>query len=77
MIPSLVEALRAKYFPMHYDFRMRYVQYELPMETVRKLERLCFVSNMEDLQRKYLEARSWFLETRAGEKENEKLIGTT
>ncbi len=74
MIPSLVEALRAKYFPMHYDFRMRYVQYELPKDTVRRLERLCFVSNMEDLQRKYLEARSWFLETRA---EEGKLIKAT
>ena len=53
---------------MHYDFRMRYVQYELPKEVVKRLERLCFVSDGEDLQGKYLEARSWFLETRAEEK---------
>ena len=65
MVPSLVEALRSRYFPMHYDFRMRYVQYELPKDVVKRLERLCFVSEIEDLQRKYLEARSWFLETRA------------
>jgi len=65
VVPSLVEALRAKYHPLHYDFRMRYVQYELPTVVVRRLERLCFVSNMQDLQEKYLEACKWFNELRA------------
>ncbi|HEV2118540.1 MAG TPA: hypothetical protein VGS11_00295 [Candidatus Bathyarchaeia archaeon] len=60
VIASLVEALRIKYCPAHYDFKMRYIHYELPPRTVRKLENLCFVRGRDDLQRKYLEAVQWF-----------------
>jgi len=59
----LVEALRIKHNPMHYDFKMRYVHYELPPEVVERLVNLHFVKNMEDLQEKYREAKEWFLKT--------------
>lgn len=62
-LASLVEALRAKYNPFHFDFRMRYVHYELPEATVNKLQDLYFVRNMDDLQEKYRKASQWFLET--------------
>jgi predicted nucleotidyltransferase len=39
-IQLLVEALRIKHNPVHYEFKMRYVHYELPSETVEKLELL-------------------------------------
>jgi len=51
VIASLVEALRIKYFPAHYDFRMRYIQYELPPEIVKRLEDLCFVSDKKDFRK--------------------------
>ena len=60
VVASLVEALRIKYYPAHYDFRMRYVQYELPFEIVERLGNLCFVNGKEDLQKKYLQALKWF-----------------
>jgi len=45
---------------VHYDFRMRYVHYELPENVVQKLQDLYFVNNTEDLQKKYREAVEWF-----------------
>lgn len=62
IIPSLVEFLRAKYNPTHYDFRMRYVHYELPATVIKRLEDLCFVNGLEDLQRRYREALHWLNE---------------
>ena len=48
----LVEALRIKHNPVHYDFKMRYVYYELPPEVVERLVNLHFVKNMERIFRK-------------------------
>lgn len=62
-LASLVEALRIKHKPLHHDFRMRYVYYELPAETVKKLEHLYFIKDKEDLQEKYGEATRWFKKT--------------
>ena len=62
-LAALVEALRIKHNPIHYDFRMRYVHYELPPEIIRRLEKLYFVENTKDLQEKYDEATKWFQET--------------
>lgn len=62
IIPSLVQALRAKHTPMHYNFRMRYIHYELPKDAVRKLEALCFVSGLKDLESKNASAIRWFNE---------------
>jgi hypothetical protein len=62
VIPSLVQALRLKYSPMHYDFRMRYVHYDLPSDVVERLERLSFVSGKKDLETKHPRAIKWFNE---------------
>jgi len=64
-LAALVEALRIKHNPIHHDFRMRYVHYELSPETIRKLENLYFVKNQKDLQEKYHKATKWFQETMA------------
>jgi len=75
-IALLTEALRIKHNPIHYDFKTRYVHYELPPETVKKLQRLCFVKNAKDLQKKYDQATKWFSKTlpEIDEKEIEKLV---
>ena len=62
VLQSLVEALRMRYGPRHYDFRMRYVYRELPQDVVRRLERLAFVKDPDDLAKKYTEAVAWFHE---------------
>jgi hypothetical protein len=60
---SLVEALRIKYTPFHYDFKTRYVHHELPKHLVKKLEQLTFVRDAKELQVKYDEATRLFHET--------------
>jgi predicted nucleotidyltransferase len=62
-LASLVEALRIRYKPIHHDFRMRYVHYELPPKTIKKLENLYFIKDAKDLQEKYYKATEWFQET--------------
>ena len=62
-LTALVEALRIMYNPIHHDFRMRYVHYELPPEAIKKLEDLYFVKNARDLQGKFDKATKWFQET--------------
>ncbi len=63
ILGGLVEALRIKHNPVHYNFRMRYIHYELPPEIVERLERLSFVKDEDDLQEKYREATAWFKDT--------------
>jgi hypothetical protein len=76
-LATLVEALRIKHNPIHYNFRMEYVHYELPSEVIEKLERLFFVKNAKDLKEKYSEASAWFCKTlkEIDQKEIERLIG--
>jgi predicted nucleotidyltransferase len=62
VLQSLVEALRMRYGPRHYDFRMRYVYRELPADVVRRLEHLAFVKDTKDLEGKCREAAAWFRE---------------
>jgi len=59
---SVVDALRIRHSPFHHDFKTRYIQYELPTEMTRKLERLYYVRDAKDLKQKYLEASRWFKE---------------
>jgi hypothetical protein len=61
-LASLVEALRITYNPLHHDFKMRYIHYELPSEVIKKLKRLYFVESEKELQEKYHEATKWFQE---------------
>jgi hypothetical protein len=59
----LVEVLRMKYNPIHYDFYSRYLYYELPIDVVRKLEPLFFVADRDDLRCKRDDAERLFTET--------------
>jgi predicted nucleotidyltransferase len=61
-LASLVEVLRIKHNPLHHDFKMRYVYYELPKGIVQKLTNLSFIKDEKDLQEKYDEASRWFQE---------------
>jgi hypothetical protein len=77
-LAGLVEVLRIKHNPIHYNFKMEYVHYELPSETIKKLEHLYFVKDAKDLQEKYREAIKWFHKAmqEIDQKEIERLIGT-
>lgn len=55
----MVEALRIRHNPVHYNFKMHYIHYELPPKTIMKLENLCFVKDEKDLQEKCHEATKW------------------
>jgi len=77
-LAALVEALRIKHNPIHYNFRMEYIYYELPFETIKDLEHLYFVRDEKDLQKKYHEAIKWFVKTmhEIDPKEVERLVRT-
>ena len=62
-LSTLLEALRIKYNPIHFDFKMRYVHYELPPDVLKRLEKLYFVRSPAELEDKYREASRWFAET--------------
>jgi hypothetical protein len=77
-LASLVEALRIKHNPIHYNFKMEYLHYELPSEVIKKLGDLYFVKDAKNLQEKYHEANKWFDKTMRdiNQKEIERLIKT-
>ena len=56
----LVEMLRIKYDPYRYDFRTRYLYYNFPEDTVKKLEELFFISDSKDLKDKHEICINWF-----------------
>lgn len=60
IVAALVEALRIKYNPVHYNFRMHYIHFELPPDVIEKLRSICFVGDEKDLQDRYDEATKWF-----------------
>lgn len=62
-LAPLVEVLRMQYAPFHYNFRARYIHYELPIEVVTILERLYFVTSLDDLITKRQHAEEWFTHT--------------
>ncbi len=59
---SVVDVLRIKCSPFHHDFKTRYVKYELPRGITRRLERLYFAKDSDELVKKYREATKWFNE---------------
>jgi hypothetical protein len=61
-LASLIEALRMKYKPIHYEFKMRYVHCELPPKIIIRLRKLHFVRDEKDLEEKFREATDWFHE---------------
>jgi hypothetical protein len=58
----LVEVLRIKFNPIHYNFHTRYVHYELPEEIVKRLEPLYFAASGDDLRKKHEQAEHFFNE---------------
>ncbi len=75
-LASLAEALRIMHNPVHYDFKMHYIHYELPSDVVKKLKRLYFIKDEKDLQEKYNEATEWFpgIVSEIHQKEIERLV---
>ena len=61
-LSPLVEVLRMKYSPYRYNFRARYVYYDLPKEVAEKLEWFYFITDSSDLRLKHKEIISWFNE---------------
>jgi hypothetical protein len=59
----LVEVLRIRYKPSHYNFGTRYLYAELPAEVVAQLEPLFFVSSPAELTTKRDQAEHLFYET--------------
>jgi hypothetical protein len=60
VLGALVEALRIKYKPEHYDFGVSYTRFHLPADIVDRLKDLYFVSDDEDLAEKYKQALAWY-----------------
>jgi hypothetical protein len=63
LLDTLIEALRMRYCPAHFDFGFRYVHRELPAPVLRRLERLTFVKDERDLRAKARRGERWLLET--------------
>lgn len=59
-VMPLVEMLRIKHSPYHWNFGSRYLNDDLPAEIATRLQRLFFVTNLEDLTQKNKTAREWF-----------------
>jgi len=62
ILNMLVEALRMKHGPFHYDFRGRYLHQEMPPAVAKRLQALFYVKAAADLRRKDVLARRWFKE---------------
>lgn len=66
ILGSLVEALRIKHMPARHDFGTYYIRYDLPPDVVKRLEKLYFVKDMDDMMKKRRLAGDWFRETMDG-----------
>jgi hypothetical protein len=60
VLGALVQALRMKHKPAHYNFGTRYARYHLPADVVENLKELHFVRDENDLAEKYRRAIRWF-----------------
>ena len=63
VLDSLVDVLRIRHKPVRFDFKTRYIHYDLPREVTERLQDLYMIRDREDLEKKYLEAKRWFLAT--------------
>ncbi len=60
IIDSLVDALRLRHSPAHFDWKLPGVDHDLPPDVVRRLEGLLVVNGPEDLAVKYDHAVRWY-----------------
>ncbi|MDD3625822.1 MAG: hypothetical protein PHV06_00745 [bacterium] len=58
-LTPLVDLLRIKYTPFHYNFRTRYIHYELPPEIVSRLASFYYLQDLDELDAKNKEANMW------------------
>ena len=58
----LIELLRMKYCPYHYNFHTYYIDYELPPEIVKRLSTLFFVAKPQEIRSSLREVERWFME---------------
>jgi predicted nucleotidyltransferase len=58
----LLEMLRIKYKPYRYNFKTRYIYYDLPEGVVKKLHNYYFIKDGEELRKKHQEIIKWFSE---------------
>lgn len=59
----LIEALRLRHCPAHYQFYTRYLYYDLPADAVARLEELFLPRSASDIRRLRSEAEMWFYRT--------------
>lgn len=59
----LVEALRIKHAPLHYNFFTAYLDHDLPPDVYQRLQKFFFVADGLELIRRHAEAGAWFWET--------------
>ena len=62
LVEPLMEVLRMRHHPVHFEFGIRYVHQELPPSVLRRLVPLFFVRDEADLRRKRLRADRWLAE---------------
>ncbi|OGC43813.1 hypothetical protein A2Y85_01190 [candidate division WOR-3 bacterium RBG_13_43_14] len=60
VIRPLVEILRIKYSPFHFNFHVSYAFLELPEDVYKRLQDFIYIKDHEDLARKQLKADEWF-----------------
>lgn len=61
-INPLLLVLRMKYKPFRFEFKTRYIYYDLPADVVKEVNDLFFVKDGEDLRLKHEKAIKWFNE---------------
>jgi hypothetical protein len=59
---TLIELLRIKHSPYHYNFNIQYISYEIPKKSRKKLISLSYIKNISDLQQKYDRATIWIID---------------
>jgi len=62
IINSLVKLLRAKYTPKYMDYNMLHISAHIPKKHYAKLNYLCQISSIEDIEIKIKEATLWFID---------------
>lgn len=58
----LIEVLRIKYAPHHYNFFTAYIDYDLPPEIYQRLKRFFFIPDNSGLRQAHTDAIAWFQE---------------
>lgn len=66
IIRPLVEVLRIKHSPYHYNFHVAYITFDLPVRDVKMLKELILVKDASDMRTKLDFASNWLKHTIAG-----------